>query len=62
MIPEEITYNEALKGYLFKFLRENLKINVWCDYDGCYSPRVNVSLDLCGEEIHRSSDNLLAVN
>lgn len=50
------------KDYLFKFLKENLKINVWCDYDGCDSPRVNVSLDLCGEEIHRSSDYLLKVN
>jgi hypothetical protein len=58
---EEINY-EALKSCLFKFLRENLKINVWCDYDGCYSPQVNVSLDLCGEEIHRSSDYLLRVN
>ena len=36
--------------------------NVWCNYDGCDSPQVNVSLDLCGEEIHRSSDYLLRVN
>lgn len=62
MISEEITYNEALKDYLFKFLRENLKIEIWCDYDGCYSPQVNVSLNLCGEEIHRSSDYLLEVH
>lgn len=50
------------KDELIKFLKDNLKINVWCDYDGCGSPQVNVSLDLCGEEIHRSSDYLLRVN
>lgn len=50
------------RDYLFKFLRENLKIKVWCDYDGCYSPQVNVSLNLCGEEIDRSSDYLLRVD
>lgn len=26
------------------------------------APRVNVSLELCGEEIHRSDDNLLRVD
>lgn len=50
------------KDYLFNFLRENLKVNVWCDYDGCGSPQVNVSLDLCGEEIHHCSDYLLRVD
>lgn len=62
MIPEEIIYNNALKDYLFKFLRENLKINIWCNYGECDSPQVNVSLDLCEEEIHCSSDYLLRVN
>ena len=50
------------EDYLIEFLRENLKIRIWCDYDGCDSPRVNVSLELCGEEIHRSDDNLLRVD
>jgi len=50
------------KDELIQFLKKNLKINVWCNYDGCDSPQVNVSLDLCGEEIHRSSDYLLRVN
>lgn len=50
------------RDYLFKFLRENLKIDVWCDYDGCGSPQVTVSLDLCGEEIDRSSAYLLKVH
>ena len=50
------------KQELIKFLKENLEINIWCDYDRCDSAQVNVSLDLCGEEIHRSSDYLLKVN
>ena len=44
---------------LIKFLEENLKVSVWCDYDGCYSPKVNVSIILCDKEIHSSSDYLL---
>ena len=44
---------------LIKFLKENLKVSVWCDYDGCDSPQVNVSIILCGEEIHSSSDYLV---
>ena len=50
------------KQELIKFLKENLEINIWCDYDRCDSAQVNVSLDLCGEEIHHSSDYLLKVN
>ena len=47
---------------LIKFLKENLKVNIWCDYDGCYSPQVNVNIVLCDEEIYSSSDYLLKVN
>ena len=50
------------KQELIKFLKENLKVNIWCDYDGCDSPQVNVSIILCGEEIHSSSDYLLKVD
>jgi hypothetical protein len=46
---------------LKKFLKENLRVNIWCDYDGCNSPQVNVSITLCNEEIHSSSDYLLKV-
>lgn len=49
------------KQELIQFLKENLKVNVWCDYDGCDSPQVNVSITLCNEEIHSSSDYLLKV-
>lgn len=47
---------------LIKFLKENLKVNIWCDYDGCDSPQVNVSITICDEEIHSSSSYLLKVN
>lgn len=50
------------KQELIRFLKENLKVDVWCDYDGCDSPQVNVSITLCDEEIHSSSDYLLRVN
>lgn len=41
---------------LVKFLEENLKVNVWCDHDGCGSRQVNVSISLCDKEIHSSRD------
>ena len=44
---------------LIKFLKENLKVNIWCDYDGCDYPQVNVNITLCDEEICSSSDYLL---
>ncbi len=44
------------KQELINFLKENLKIEIWCDYDGCDSARVNVGLYLCDEEINTSSD------
>ena len=50
------------KQELIKFLKENLKVNVWCDYDGCGSPQVNVSIILCDEEVYSSSDYLLKVH
>lgn len=43
---------------LINFLKENLKVVVYCDYDGCYSDQVNVSLVLCGEVISTTSDYL----
>ena len=49
---------------LIKFLKENLKVDVWCDYggySGCYNPQVNVSISICGEKIHSSRDYLLKV-
>lgn len=46
---------------LIKFLEENLKIEIWRDYDGCDSPQVNVSITLCDKEIHSSRDYLLKV-
>lgn len=46
------------KEELIQFLRENLKVSVWCDYDGCDSHQVNVSLYLGDEEISKSSDYL----
>ena len=50
------------KQELTQFLKENLKVNIWCDYDGCDSARVNVSIAICGEEVHSSSDYLLKVD
>ena len=46
---------------LIDFLKKNIRINIWCDYDGCNSPQVNVSLYICGEEINKSTDWLLKV-
>ena len=46
------------KQELIQFLKDNLKINIWCDYDGCDSPQVNVSLYLGDEEISTASDYL----
>ena len=50
------------KDELIKFLKKNLKVGVQCNYDGCGSPQVNVSIILCDEEIHSSSDYLLKVD
>lgn len=47
---------------LVKFLKENLKVNVWCDYDGCDSPQVNVNITIGDEKIDESSGYLLRVN
>ena len=48
---------------LIQFLKENLKVEIWFDYEGCDSghAQVNVSLILCKEEICSSSDYLLRV-
>lgn len=46
------------KEELIQFLKENLKVEIWCDCDGCGSPQVNVSLNLGDEEISKSSDYL----
>ena len=46
------------KEDLIKFLKENLKVDIWCDCGCCGSSRVNVSISLCGEEIDSSSDFL----
>lgn len=50
------------KHELIQFLKENLKVNIWCDYDSCDSPQVNVNITLCDEEINSSSDYLLKVD
>lgn len=50
------------KQELIEFLKENLVVNVWCDYDGCGSPQVNVGIYLGEEVIDESSDYLLAVH
>ena len=50
------------KQELIEFLKENLKVDIWCDYDGCDSPQVNVSITLCNKEICSSRDYLLKVN
>ena len=39
------------KEELIQFLKENLKVEIWCDYDGCDSRQVNVSLYLGDEKI-----------
>lgn len=44
--------------FLMEFLKEHLSIQVWCDYDGCDSHQVNVSLYLDDKEICTSSDYL----
>ena len=46
------------KEELIQFLKDNLKVTVWCDYDSCWSRHVNVSLCLGEEEISRPSDCL----
>ena len=44
---------------LRKYLKEHLSIQVWCGYDGCDSPQVNVGLYLDNEEIGTASDYLI---
>ena len=46
------------KEELIQFLKKNLKVEIWCDYDGCDSRQVNVSLYLGDEKISTSSDYL----
>lgn len=50
------------KQELIKFLKENLEVSICCDYGSCDSPRVNLSIFLCNEEICSSSDYLLKVD
>lgn len=50
------------KEELIEFLKENLRVNVWCDYGGHGHPQVNVGIYLCDEKINESSDYLLAVH
>lgn len=50
------------KEELINFLEENLSINVECDYDGCGSPEVRVSISLGTHLICESSDYLLKVD
>ena len=45
--------------FLREFLKEHLSIQVWCDYDGCDSPQVNVALYLDEDEIDTASDYLI---
>jgi hypothetical protein len=49
---------EMNKEELIQFLRENLKIEVWCGHDACDSHIVEVSLYLGDEEISTSSGYL----
>ena len=46
------------KQELIQYLKDNLKVDIWCDYDGCDTPQVNVSLYLGDKEISTSSDYL----
>ena len=45
------------KQELIKFLKENLKVDIWCDESYDYK-HINVSISLCDEEICSSSDYL----
>ena len=42
------------KEELIEFLKENLKITILNDFDGC----ISVTLMLCGEEISESVDRV----
>lgn len=55
----EINEKDMNEEYLRNFLKEHLYIQVWCDYDGCDSPQVNVALYLDEEEISTASDYLI---
>ena len=46
------------KEELIQFLKENLKVEVWCEYDACDSHIVSVTLYLGDEEISTSSGDL----
>ena len=51
--------NEEMKEALKEYLRENLTIHIDVGYDyGYQGRRVEVRLDLEGEELSRSSDSL----
>jgi hypothetical protein len=50
------------KEELICFLKENLSVNVECDYDGCDSPEITVSISLGTHLICESSDYLLKVD
>lgn len=50
------------KEELINFLKENLSVSVECDYDGCGSPQITVSISLGTYLISESSDYLLKVD
>lgn len=56
---KKINEKDMDEQFLRKFLKEHLSIQVWCDYDGCDSPQINVGLYLDNEEIGTASDYLI---
>lgn len=44
---------------LTRLLKEHLTIQIWCDYDGCDSPQINVGLYFDDEEVSTSTDYLI---
>ena len=54
-----LKYKNMNEENLREFLKEHLSIQVSCDYDGCDTPQVTVSLYLDNDEISTSSDYLL---
>ena len=70
---DDILSNEVLKSggrlkqeikcmKFIDFHRILYTVNVWCDYDGCDSPQVNVGIYICDEKINEASDYLYTVN
>ena len=70
---DDILSNEVLKSggrlkqeikcmNFIVFHRILYTVNVWCDYDGCDSPQVNVGIYICDEKINEASDYLYTVN